>query len=112
NMSAAADLIKHNQFDIALLDLSLPDSSGIDSVITLDRLVPDTPIVVLSGMTDVNTAMETISLGAQDYLVKGEFDEKLLYKTIQYSIERKRMLENLRQSNERYELVNKATLDT
>jgi len=112
NMAAAAELVKNNQFDIALLDLSLPDSSGIDSVITLDRLMPDIPIVVLSGMTDVNTAMETISLGAQDYLVKGEFDEKLLFKTIHYSIERKKMLENLRQSNERYELVNKATLDT
>jgi len=97
NMATAVELVEKNHFDIALLDLSLPDSSGIDSVITLDRLLPDVPVVVLSGMSDVNTAMESISLGAQDYLVKGEFDEKLLFKTIHYSIERKRMLLKLRQ---------------
>jgi two-component system, NarL family, sensor histidine kinase UhpB len=112
SISAAASLIKQNDFDIALLDLSLPDSSGIDSVITLDRLLPQTPIVVFSGQADVGIAMEAISLGAQDYLVKGEFDEKLLGKIVHYSIERKRMVEKLRQSNERYEFVNKATLDT
>jgi two-component system, NarL family, sensor histidine kinase UhpB len=111
-MSEAARLIRKNDFDVALLDLSLPDSSGIDSVITLDRLLPHTPIVVFSGLSDVQTAMEAISLGAQDYLVKGEFDEKLLGKIIHYSMERKRMVEKLRQSNERYEFVNKATLDT
>jgi two-component system, NarL family, sensor histidine kinase UhpB len=112
SITAASELVKKNEFDVALLDLSLPDSSGIDSVITLDRLLPEVPIVVFSGMSDVSTAMEAISLGAQDYLVKGEFDEKILDKTIHYSIERKKMLEKLRQSNERYELVNKATLDT
>jgi two-component system sensor histidine kinase UhpB len=112
SISAAASLIRKNEFDIALLDLSLPDSSGIDSVIMLDRLLPHTPIVVFSGQADVGIAMEAISLGAQDYLVKGEFDEKLLGKIIHYSIERKRMVEKLRQSNERYEFVNKATLDT
>jgi two-component system sensor histidine kinase UhpB len=112
SIAEAASLIRENDFDIALLDLSLPDSTGIDSVITLDRLLPQTPIVVLSGQTDVGVAMEAISLGAQDYLVKGEFDEKLLGKIVHYSIERKRMVEKLRQSNERYEFVNKATLDT
>jgi len=112
SIAAAAELIQKNDFDIALLDLSLPDSSGIDSVITLDRLLPQTPIVVFSGLADVGIAMEAISLGAQDYLVKGEFDEKLLGKIVHYSIERKRMVEKLRQSNERYEFVNKATLDT
>lgn len=112
SMASATNLIKENNFDIALLDLSLPDSSGIDSVITLNRLLPQTPIVVFSGLSDVEVAMEAISLGAQDYLVKGEFDEKLLGKIVHYSIERKRMVEKLRQSNDRYEFVNKATLDT
>ncbi|MEO6613798.1 MAG: PAS domain-containing protein [Chitinophagaceae bacterium] len=112
SIAAAAELIRENNFDVALLDLSLPDSSGIDSVIILDRLLPQTPIVVFSGQADVQVAMEAISLGAQDYLVKGEFDEKLLRKIVHYSIERKKMVEKLRQSNERYEFVNKATLDT
>lgn len=112
NMQVVPSLIKNNLFDIVLLDLSLPDSSGIDSVITMDRLLPQAPIIVLSGLSAVEIAVGTISLGAQDYLVKGEFDEKLLTKTIQYSIERKKTLEKLHLSNERYELINKATLDT
>lgn len=111
-MGAVSPLVKDTVFDIALLDLSLPDSRGIDSVTTLLQLLPKTPIVVFSGLSDVDTAKEAIACGAQDYLVKGEFDEKLLTKTIHYSIERKKLVEILRQSNERHEYVNKATLDT
>lgn len=112
SMSAVHALAKNNDFDIALLDLTLPDSSGIDSVKTLNRLLPKTPIVVLSGLSTLEIATESISLGAQDYLVKGEFDGKLLAKTVQYSIERKRTMEKLRESYERFEYVNKATQDT
>jgi two-component system sensor histidine kinase UhpB len=112
NMDVVPSLIKNTVFDLVLLDLSLPDSSGVDSVITVDRLLPQTPIVVLSGLSSLEVAVETISLGAQDYLVKGEFDEKLLMKTIQHSIERKKTLDKLHFSNQRYEFINKATLDT
>ena len=112
NMAAVPALIKENVFDIALLDLTLPDSSGVDSVIKLNRLIPKTPIIVFSGLSTIEIAVESISLGAQDYLIKGEFDEKLLAKSVQYSIERKRTIEKLRESNERYEFVNKATHDT
>jgi len=93
NMAAATALVKDNSFDIAMLDLTLPDSTGIDSVITLNQLLPKTPIVVFSGLSTIEIAMESISLGAQDYLMKGEFDERLLAKSIQYSIERKRTKE-------------------
>lgn len=112
NLEAISSLIDNINFDIVLLDLSLPDSMGVDSVITMDRLLPKTAIVCLSGFSAEETAIESISLGAQDYLVKGDFDEKLLAKTIQHSIERKRILENLHLSNERFKLINKATLDT
>lgn len=111
-MSAVPGLIKEDKFDIALLDLTLPDSQGVDSVITLDHLLPQVPIVVFSGMSTLEIAIETISLGAQDYLIKGEFDEKMLTKTIQYSMERKRTMEKLLESNERYQFVNRATHDT
>ena len=112
SMAATLPLVKDDVFDVAFLDLTLPDSSGVDSVITLDRLIPHTPIVVFSGMSTIEIAVESISFGAQDYLIKGEFDEKLLAKSVQYSIERKRTFERLRESNERYEFVNKATNDT
>jgi len=95
NMAAATALVKDNSFDIAFLDLTLPDSFGIDSVITLNRLLPQTPIVVFSGLSTIEIAMESISLGAQDYLIKGEFDERLLAKSVLYSIERKRTKEEL-----------------
>ena len=111
NMNEVFFLIKDNFFDLVLLDLSLPDSIGVDSVITLNRMLPKTPIIVFSGLSDVEIAIESISLGAQDYLIKGEFDQKLLVKSVQYSIERKKATEKLRESNERYELVNKATQD-
>ena len=111
-MEEVSSLISHTNFHIVFLDLSLPDSNGIDSVILMDRLLPKTPIVCLSGYTGEDIAIESVSKGAQDYLVKGDFDEKLLAKTIQHSIERKRILENLRWSNEHIKLINKATHDT
>ncbi len=111
-IAAVPELIADNVIDIVLLDLSLPDSLGINSVIAMNRLLPKTPIIVLSGHSTIDMAIESISLGAQDYLVKGDFDEKLLFKSIQYSIERKKTLEKLKESNERYELVNRATQDT
>ena len=111
NMAAATALVKDNSFDIAMLDLTLPDSTGVDSVITLNRLLPKTPIVVFSGLSTIEIAIKSISLGAQDYLIKGEFDEKLLTKSVQYSIERKKTTEKLRESNERYKMVNRATND-
>lgn len=112
NMKTALTIAAQNAVDLILLDLTLPDSSGTDSVMTLDHLFPNTPIVVFSGLSTLEIAMESISLGAQDYLIKGEFDERLLSKAVQYSIERKRTQEKLRKSNELYEFVNKATLDT
>src|SRR5665647_3135163 len=104
-------VVEDNRFDIAFLDLTLPDSSGIDSVIALNRLLPTTPIIVLSGLSTIEIAIKSIAIGAQDYLVKGEFDEKMLVKSVQYSIERKKTIEKLRESNERYEMVNLATND-
>lgn len=112
NIKSAMEIAVQNTIDLILLDLTLPDSSGTDSVMLLDHLQPTTPIVVFSGLATLEIAMESISLGAQDYLIKGEFDERLLGKAVQYSIERKKSQEKLRKSNELYEFVNKATQDT
>lgn len=96
---------------IVLLDLSLPDSDGIDSFTAIHNAAPDTPIVILSGLNNTQTATDAITLGAQDFLLKGEFNEMLLGKTIRYGIERKNHLDAIRLSNERYVLVSKATND-
>lgn len=97
--------------DIILLDLTLPDSSGINTFNTIFKHAGKIPVVILSGLADTSLALEAITLGAQDYLIKGDFDEKLLAKTIRYSIERKKTMEALQESNERYNLVSKATND-
>lgn len=83
-------ILENHEVDLAFLDLSLPDSEGIYSFILLNRSLPNTPIIVLTGLSDINVALEALSLGAQDYVMKNDFNEKLLSKSIQYSIERKR----------------------
>ena len=110
-LSNAITLLEQYKPDIVFLDLYLPDSSGLDSFTQLKEYVTGSSVIILSGLSDTNTALEAITLGAQDYLAKGEFDEKLLAKTITYSIERKRNMEILREANERYSLVTKATHD-
>jgi two-component system sensor histidine kinase UhpB len=105
-------VLEEQKHDLIFLDLSLPDSEGIESFISLQKKAAHLPIIVLSGLTDVTIALESISLGAQDYLVKGEYTDKLLAKAIQYGMERKRNELKLFESNRRYELLSQAANDT
>ena len=100
------------QPDLIFLDLTLPDSEGIDSFVRINDQAKHISIIVLSGLSDTQVALNTIGLGAQDYLVKGEFDEKVLSKSIQYSIERKKILQKVVENYERYNTLIKATSDT
>jgi PAS domain S-box-containing protein len=108
HVDALAHAIQHLQektFDVILLDLSLPDSYGIDSFFRISQHSPQTPVLILSGLNDTRFAHDAVKNGAQDYLVKGEFEEKLLAKSITYSIERKNSIELLRESQETYRLL-------
>jgi two-component system, cell cycle response regulator len=82
--------------DIVLLDLSLPDSNGLDTLLRIRSQAPDTPIVVLTGLDDESTALQAVQAGAQDYLVKGQMDKQMLARAIRYAIERQRLLAALR----------------
>lgn len=104
-------LLKEKEIHLVLLDLNLPDSWGIDSFLRLKPVVQKIPVIILTGLSDTGVALEAIKEGAQDYVVKSELTEGLLAKTIQYSLERKRNLEFLRESNERFNTVVKATND-
>jgi PAS domain S-box-containing protein len=104
-------LLREWEIDLVLLDLSLPDSWGIHTFVQLKPAVQRIPVIILTGLSDMKVALEAIKEGAQDYLVKNELTEGLLAKTIQYSLERKRNLEYLRESNERFNTVVKATND-
>src|SRR5882757_3299957 len=107
----ACEMLQSEEINLVLLDLTLPDSFGINSFIHLKPVVQKIPVIILTGLSDTCLALEAIKEGAQDYLVKGEFNENLLAKSIQYSLERKRNLEKLRESNERFNTVVKATND-
>jgi CheY-like chemotaxis protein len=75
--------------DIVLLDLSLPDGHGIQSASELIEQFPAVPFIILTGLDDEEVGLESIRKGAQDYLVKGQIDGKLITRVILYSIERK-----------------------
>ncbi|MFT3822734.1 MAG: PAS domain-containing protein [Chitinophagaceae bacterium] len=111
-LSDALNLVRTHDMDLVFLDLSLPDSNGPETFKKLNNEIPNISIIVLSGLDDTGVALKTIAMGAQDYLVKGDFDEKLLGKTIQYSIERKKILQHVVENLERYNTIIKATNDT
>src|SRR6478735_5111612 len=103
--SSAAEankILGEKTVSVVLLDLSLPDSSGFNSYSQVEAHASAIPIIVLTGLADTELALETMSSGAQDYLIKGEYDERLLAKSIQYSIERNRIKLSLIESNESY----------
>jgi diguanylate cyclase (GGDEF)-like protein len=82
-------------FDVVLLDLSLPDSSGFETVERVRMAVPQMPVVVLSGRDDEQIALRALQGGAEDYLVKGQGDGDLIARAIRYAIERKKAEERL-----------------
>ncbi len=75
--------------DAVLLDLGLPDSSGLDTFGKVHDQAPEVPIVMLTGLDDTELALEGMRMGAQDYLVKGSADGDLLARALRYAIERK-----------------------
>ncbi len=89
-LSLAIDVLKRSRFDVILLDLSLPDSRGLDTVDRIQREARLIPIVVLTVTDNETIADEAIRRGAQDYLVKGQVDSRLVTRSIRYAIERKR----------------------
>ncbi|HUW60531.1 MAG TPA: response regulator [Candidatus Bathyarchaeia archaeon] len=90
-------------YDILLLDLSLPGSSGLKTVRRAQEGAPRTPIVVLTGLDDEETGIEAVRMGVQDYLIKGHVDQRTIARAIRYAIERKRAEEQLRELNETLE---------
>ena len=88
--------------DVILLDLGLPDSQGLETFARVFAQAPEVPIVVLTGLNDAEQAVEAVTAGAQDYLVKGDVSGGLLVRAIRYAIERKRTEESLRESEERF----------
>jgi PAS domain S-box-containing protein len=104
-LSEAQQRLNLETFDIILLDLSLPDSLGIETVARVQEYAVNVPIVVLTAQNDQELALRLISVGVQDYLVKRKIDGELLIRSLRYAIERQNSQDALRKSEEKYRSV-------
>ncbi len=99
-LAGTVNALRQDSYDVLLLDLSLPDSNGIQTVHAVRQHAGNVPLIVLTGHDDTRFALQTLEAGAQDYLIKGRFDTDALVRAIGYSIERKRLAINLQQSHD------------
>jgi len=98
-LSEALKRLQSESFDAVLLDLSLPDSDELESLNGIRKVTADIPIIVLSGHSRADLTFEAVTRGAQDFLVKGEFNADQLARSIRYSVERKRIERELDQAS-------------
>lgn len=103
SLSEALDLVRSEIFDAVILDLGLPDSSGLNSLKKIKELNDTVPVIVLTINESDDTGVAAITSGAQDYLIKEELKQADLHKAISYSINRKKLESDLRNSLELYE---------
>lgn len=97
------NILKSHFFAIILLDLGLPDSDGLNTLVDVHNNAPNTPIIVLTGLDNEEIGTLAVKKGAQDYLIKKEIDSKLLKRSIRYAIERKKTELELELSHEKLE---------
>jgi len=95
-LNEGLSLLKERPFDVILLDLRLPDSDGINTFLDIHARNSRIPIIILTGSNDEKIGIDAVKKGAQDYLVKGEVDGRLLKRSIKYSIERKNAEQQIR----------------
>ena len=103
SLATALPRLAEEYFDIVLLDLGLPDSQGMDTLLRTRQSAPHVPIVILTGFDDEERAAQALKLGAQDYLVKGGFESAPLGRAIRYAIERYQVQDMLRRTLEELE---------
>jgi PAS domain S-box-containing protein len=102
HLSSGIGQMKSDSFDAILLDLGLPDSQGLNTLMKISEIELEAPVIVLTGLADETIRTQAIKEGAQDYLIKGQIDKNLLARSINYAIERKRAEDALRASEARF----------
>ncbi len=102
-------LFPGNEFDVILLDLGLPDSVGLETVRRIQDFDNNSPIVVMTGLDDRDTALAALREGAQDYLVKNNLTSDVILHAIIYSIERKKIQRLLKKKARQFSLLSSAT---
>lgn len=103
-LSKSLELLSRETFDIIILDLTLPDSSGLDTFKKVYQKSPEIPIIVLTGLEDESLGINAMKLGAQDFLEKGLIKGKELSRSINYSIERFKLLKELSENAKKLEV--------
>jgi diguanylate cyclase (GGDEF)-like protein/PAS domain S-box-containing protein len=104
-LEAGRERLAQGGIDLVLLDLSLPDSQGMDTFRSIRALAPQLPIVILTGLFDQEVALQILHEGGQDFLVKGRAPPQPLSQIIRYSVERKHAEAALLRSEERYRVL-------
>jgi DNA-binding NtrC family response regulator len=92
DLAGAAEQLGREDCDAVLLDLSLPGSQGLDTLLEMQKIAPDAAIVVLTGLNNEAVAVEAVRNGAQDYLVKGRVDGDVITRAVRYALERKLLM--------------------
>jgi signal transduction histidine kinase len=106
-LSEALRVLGVESFGIVLLDLSLPDAQGLDTIRRLHSHAEHVPIVVLTGLNDEEVALAAVEQGAQDYLIKGQVDGSLLARSLRYAIQRHSAEEILKERNRELVILRK-----
>jgi PAS domain S-box-containing protein len=101
-LSTGLKFLSEQKADLVLLDLGLPDSQGLETLDQVYALSPRTPIVIMTGLDDESVGIQAVSRGAQDYLVKGKIDGKVLLRVIKYTLERQKIEQALQASEENF----------
>jgi diguanylate cyclase (GGDEF)-like protein len=96
SLEQASKSCSREHFDVILLDLNFPQSRGLATIQQMNRLTPELPIIILTGMHNEQLALEAAQYGAQDFINKGECTAPLLRRVIHYAIERKNMQERFK----------------
>lgn len=104
-LGEARQPLSENAAELLLLDLSLPDSSGLETVKKGRQMAGSLPIVVLTGHDDTSFALQALEAGAQDYIIKGSFDTDSLVRAIRYAISRAKLEQRLHDSEQRMALA-------
>jgi two-component system cell cycle sensor histidine kinase/response regulator CckA len=102
-LSAGLKRLAQGGIDLVLLDLSLPDSQGLDTFIRTHEAAPDVPIVLLTGLDDASLGFTALREGAQDYIVKWQLNSDMLVRLTRYAVERHRLQKELKQALEQQE---------
>jgi diguanylate cyclase (GGDEF)-like protein/PAS domain S-box-containing protein len=110
-LQSALAILEKGEVDILLLDLTLPDSSGIDTVSRVVRAAPEVPIVVLTGFKDRDLGIRALRAGALDFLSKSGLNGELLVRTLKLAAERAQLERKLRESERRYALAAEGSND-